>query len=108
MPLRTLVGLAALVAGVGCASTQSVRISCVPSQVQVYVDGRLLEGREADLRTDRPHKIYAKAPGYQSRLLVVEAGFDEDDLCVELVPIGMDRALEVEVERGGESEPAAR
>jgi len=88
----------------------------VPQEVQVYVDGQLLEGSETSLSTDRPHKIYAKAPGYQPRLVVLEpqvdergqTGFDADDLCVELVPIGMDRELEVEIERGGAPDSPAR
>jgi len=88
----------------------------VPQEVQVYVDGRLLEGSETSLSTDQPHKIYAKAPGYQPRLVVLEpqvdergkTGFDEADLCVELVPIGMDRKLDLEIERGGAPESPAR
>jgi hypothetical protein len=112
-PLAAL--LAALCAG-GCASTQSVRIRCVPREVQVYVDGRLLEGDEASLRTDRPHKIYAKGPGYQPRLVVLEPEVDErgrgafrdDDLCIEVVPVGMNRELEVDVEREGKPEAPAR
>ena len=88
----------------------------MPREVQVYVDGRLLEGSEASLSTDRPHKIYAKAPGYQPRLVVLEpqvdehgdSGFDDEDLCVELVPVGMDRELELDVEPGGAPAPPAR
>jgi len=99
----------------GCASTQSVQIRCVPREVKVYVDGRLLQGSEADLRTDRPHKIYAKGPGYQPRLVVLEPEVDErgrsafrDDLCIEVVPVGMNRELEVDVEHGGAPEAPAR
>ena len=110
MPRRTLAGLAALLAAAGCASTQTVRISCVPREVQVYVDGRLLEGDEARLRTDRPHKVYAKGAGYQPRLVVLEpevdergnAAFRDEDLCIEVVPVGMHRELEVDVERAPE------
>ena len=106
--------LLAALAVAGCASTQTVRISCVPQEVSVYVDGRLLEGNEADLRTDRPHKIYAKGPGYEPQLVVLEpqtdrdgrASFREDDVCVRVVPVGMGRELEVEVEPGGEPGPA--
>jgi hypothetical protein len=97
-----------LAAGVatGCASTQSVQIRCVPREVKVYVDGRLLEGDRAELRTDRPHKIYAKGTGYQPRLVVIEPQVDErgrsefrdEDLCIEVVPVGMDRQLELDVE----------
>ncbi|TMA29655.1 MAG: hypothetical protein E6J87_19770 [Deltaproteobacteria bacterium] len=102
---RIFVGLAALLAG--CATTQSVRIACVPREVQIYVDGRLIEGNEAALRTDRAHKIYAKGPGYEPRLVVLEpevgedgrAAFRDEDLCVQVVPIGMNRELEVDVER---------
>ena len=97
-----------------CASSQSVRIRCVPREVNVYVDGRLLEGDETSLRTDQPHKIYVKGPGYQSRLVVLEPQVDErgrsafrdEDLCIEVVPIGMNRELEVDVERGKPEAPA--
>ena len=111
-PLAALALLAA--AAAGCATTQNVRISCVPREVSVYVDGRLLEGNEAALRTDRAHKIYAKGPGYEPQLVVIEpevddngrAAFREDELCVRVVPVGMGRELEVEVEPGSEAEPA--
>ena len=107
---------AALIAALcaACASTQSVRISCVPREVKVYVDGSLLEGDVASLRTDRPHKIYAKGPGYQPQLVVLEPQVDErghsafrdEDLCIEVVPVGMNRELEVDVERGKPEAPA--
>ena len=109
---RPFAALAALLAAAaGCTTTQNVRVSCVPREVSVYVDGRLLDGNEAALRTDRAHKIYAKGPGYEPRLVVVEpevaedgrAAFREDDLCVRVVPVGMGRELEVEVEPGGDT-----
>ena len=113
---RPFAALAVLLAAAaaGCATTQKVRISCVPREVSVYVDGRLLEGGEAALRTDRAHKIYAKGPGYEPQLVVVEpevddngrAAFREDELCVRVVPVGMGRELEVEVEPGSETEAA--
>jgi hypothetical protein len=95
----------------GCVSTQTVRIACVPQDVSVYVDGRLLEGSEAELRTDRAHKIFAKGPGYEPRLVVIEPepgedghpAFRDDEVCMRIVPIGMGRELDVEVEPG---EPA--
>jgi hypothetical protein len=112
---RPCVALAALAAA-GCATTQNVRIACVPREVSVYVDGRLLEGDSADLRTDRAHKIYAKGPGYEPQLVVLEPevgadgrpAFPDDDVCMRVVPVGMGRELEVEVEPGRESEPPAR
>ena len=104
---RPLAALFAVLTAAGCATTQKVRISCVPQEVKVYVDGRLLEGDEAKLRTDRAHKIYAKGPGYEPQLVVLEpevdedgrAAFREDELCVRVVPVGVGRELEVEVER---------
>ena len=120
MPHRRLgAALAALLtalAAAGCASTQTVRIACVPQKVSVYVDGRLLDGNEAALRTDRPHKIYAKGPGFEPRLVVIEPEvgadgrpvFRDGEVCMEVVPIGMTRELEVEVEPGGEFDPPVR
>lgn len=114
-PLALFAVIAAL--ATGCVATQNVRISCVPREVEVYVDGRQLEGNEVALRTDRAHKIYAKGPGYEPRLVVVEpevdengrAAFREDDLCVRVVPVRMGRELEVEVERGaGSDAPTSR
>ena len=114
---RPFAALAALlVAAPGCTTTQNVRISCVPREVSVYVDGGLLEGDEAALRTDRAHKIYAKGPGYEPQLVVIEpeldengrAAFRDDDLCIEVVPVGMNRELEVDVEREGKPEAPAR
>jgi hypothetical protein len=110
-----LAALAAVLAA-GCVTTQKMRISCVPREVVVYVDGRQIEGDEVALRTDRAHKIYAKGPGYQPRLVVVEpevdengrAAFRDDELCVRLVPVGMGRELEVEVDPGDAEADAAR
>jgi hypothetical protein len=106
--------LAALLAvsAAGCASTQKMRIDCVPQKVTVYVDGRQLEGNEAELSTDRPHKIYAKGPGYQPRLVVVEpetgpdgrSAFPSDNVCVEVVPVAVGREIEIDPERDVEVE----
>ena len=112
--LHTFAALFAAGIATGCASSQSVQIRCVPREVKVYVDGRLLEGDQAELRTDRPHKIYAKGPGYQPRLVVIEPHVDEngrrefrdEDLCIEVVPIGMDRELELDVEGSDAGAPA--
>src|SRR6187402_160618 len=97
--LRIATLLALLLAGAaGCVSTQTVRITCVPREASIYVDGELLEGDRADLRTDRAHKIFAKGPGFESRLVVGEpetgeagrpAFGDDGELCVRVVPIGM-------------------
>jgi hypothetical protein len=103
----------------GCvSSTERVRIACVPEQVKVYVDGRLLEAGESevDLRTDAPHKIYVKGPGYEPQLVVLEPSLDADGkatlgsdaVCVEVVPIGMERELELHMERDAPVEVPAR
>jgi len=108
----------------GClTSTERVRIECVPERVEVYVDGRLLETGETEvsLRRDAPHKIYVKGPGYEPQLVVLEPVVDaegnetlgSDAVCIEVVPIGMQRELELEIERdaddpvGGEPDPGA-
>ena len=95
----------------GCAATtQRVALECVPEQVQIYVDGRLLDEPPDALflRTDEPHKIFVKRPGYEPRLLVLEslrdaegrARLDRDALCLELVPVGQRRQLQLEAEEG--------
>ncbi len=114
--IRLLAALFAALCAAGCASSQTVQIRCVPREVQVYVDGRLLEGDETSLRTDRPHKIYAKGPGYQPRLVVVEpeqgpdgrSAFASDNVCVEVVPVAVGREIEIDPERDVEVEGPER
>lgn len=100
---------------VACAPKQRVPLECVPEEVTVYVDQRAL-GEHPDaleLRADEPHKIYFKGPGYEPQLIVLEPEYDEngeprlapDRICVELVAVGVERQLDVEVERGGDSMP---
>jgi hypothetical protein len=93
----------------GCASTQGVRIACAPREVEIYVDGRLLEGTDDEifLRTDEPHKIFVKAPGYEPLLVVLEPEVDAEghprfanELCIKPVAVGVGRSLELEVEGG--------
>jgi hypothetical protein len=112
--LRAASGIAIAAAlAAGCATTQKVRVDCVPQKVTVYVDGRELEGNEAELSTDRPHKIYAKGPGYEPRLVVLEpekrpdgrTGFASDSVCVEVVPVGIGREIELDPERDVEVAP---
>ena len=103
-------------AAAGCVSTQKVRIDCVPQKVTVYVDGRQLEGNQAELSTDRPHKIYAKGPGYEPRLVVVEPeqgpdgrpAFASDNVCLEVVPVAVGREIELDPERDVEVDEPAR
>ncbi len=109
--LRLSVALLAGAVFAGClASTQRVSIQCVPEEVKVYVDGQLLEGAAADgvvLRTDEPHKIFVKGEGYEPVLVVLEPVVDAEgneslgpeEVCIEVVPVGMQRTLEIEMER---------
>jgi len=92
-----------------CAAKQRIALDCIPKQVTVYVDRRAIEPgtREIELRTDEPHQVYLKAPGHEPRLVVLEPQTDANgrsvlhppDVCVELVRIGVDRELSVEVEK---------
>ena len=96
--------------GVGCAPKQRIPLDCVPEEVTIYVDQRALdEHPEAlELRSDKPHKIYVKGPGYEPQLIILEPEYGEDGeqklspdrICVELVPVGVERNLELEVEEG--------
>jgi hypothetical protein len=98
--------------GVACAPKQRVPLECVPDEVTVYVDQRALDEHPdaLELRSDEPHKIYFKGPGYEPQLIVLEPEYDEngeprlspDRICVELVAVGVDRQLDVDVERDGD------
>ena len=110
----TLFGVISLGA---CATRQAVPIQCVTHPVEIYVDGRLLEANPdlLELSTDEPHKVYVKAPGYEPQLYTFEPtvdaegnpALDQDELCIELVPIAQGRELQVEIE-DPESAPASR
>lgn len=99
----------------GCAAKQSVPLECVAEEVEIYVDGRLLEERVDELRlpVDEPHKLYFKRPGHEPQLVVLEPSQDPDgrlrlepaDVCVELVPIGLDRKLTIELDEEGVERP---
>ena len=107
--IAVAIGLVAAL-GVGCAPKQRIPLDCVPEEVTIYVDQRALdEHPEAlELRSDKPHKIYVKGPGYEPQLIILEPEYGEDGeqklspdrICVELVPVGVERNLELEVEEG--------
>ncbi len=110
MERRFRVGLAGagLTVVFGCAAKQPIPLDCVPREVEIYVDGELLEERpdSITLTRDEAHKIYLKRPGYAPELLVLqpEPGpdgtnqLDASDVCVELVPVGVERTLTIEGE----------
>ena len=91
-----------------CAARQAIPVRCVTHPVEIYVDGRLLEGTPAllELDTNEPHKVFVKAEGYEPQLYTFEpvldaegaSIFERKDLCIELVPVGQGRVLEVEVD----------
>ena len=102
-----------LLASWGCATTQQIPLECVAEEVQVFVDGQLLEERPdaIDLRADVPHKLYFKREGHEPQLVVLEPAegldgtwrLEPGDVCVELVPVGIGRELTIEVDENGGS-----
>jgi len=91
----------------GCANTQTVSLECVPSQVQVYVDGRELEGRpdEISLSVDEAHSVYFKGGPYPPQLVVMESQevdgarqLSHADLCREVVFTEMAPEVHMEVD----------
>ena len=90
-----------------CATTQHVPLDCITEEMRVFVDGQLLEGDPDSIRLgiDAPHKLYIKRPGHPPQLVVLvpeETGdgirLVPEDVCLELVPVGVDRALTIEAE----------
>ena len=108
MTLRHLAAPTALLVCIACATVQEIPVRCVTHPVEIYVDGQLLEENPEllELSTDEPHKVFVKAEGHEPQLYTFEPVLDEngdpvferDDLCIELVPVGQGRALQVEIE----------
>lgn len=109
MPVRLVCLAIAGVLALGCAARQQFPLSeCVTEEMVVYVDGRLLAENPdvLELRADEPHKLYFKRPGHEPVLVVLESRPDHDgrprlepaDVCVELVPVGLERELTIEAE----------
>jgi len=102
--LVTAAGTAAL----GCATSQRVSLECVPKDVRVYVDGRLIEGSAKSLKLtkDQPHTVFVKGGGYQPQMVVFESRerdgkpvLDPVDLCSRVVFVEMQPELKIEVEQ---------
>jgi hypothetical protein len=100
------VALLALAALCACAHRQTIPVDCVPEEVKIYVDGRLLDEipEELTLRADEDHTLYFKGEGYRPELVVLRTdGADTpkltpDTLCVKPVLRGMDREVEMEID----------
>ena len=112
--VSTVVFAAAVAAALGCASTQRISLACVPKNVSVYVDGRLLEGSPETLKLakDEAHTVFLKGGGYQSQMLVFESRerdgkpeLDPADLCSRLKFIEMQPEVKIELEPGAVPAP---
>ena len=105
---------AAGAAAFGCATGQRVSLECVPKNVMVYVDGRLLEGsaKTMKLAKDQPHTVFLKGGGYQSQMLVFESReqdgkrvLDPADLCSRVKFVEMQPEVKIELEPGAAPAP---
>ena len=106
-----LAGAAA--AALACASPQRVSLACVPKNVTVFVDGRLVEGSPSELKLskDEPHTVFLKGGGYQPQMLVFESReqdgervLEPADLCSRVVLVEMQPDVKIEMDR--EAPPA--
>ena len=101
-------------ASAGCAAKQTIPLDCIPEEVLVYVDGRLLEERPdaLELSAGEPHKLYFKREGHESQLVVLDSHIDAEgkpqlspaDVCVKLVPVGVGRELTIEADEDAASD----
>ncbi len=85
-------GIAASLAGPGCASRQRVPLDCVPHGVEIYVDEEVLEGYPlwVNLRSDRAHTIKFRGPGYEPVLVVLDPRESEDGSELAVLDLGRD------------------
>ena len=98
-----MIALGALCA---CAYRQTIPVDCVPEEVEIYVDGRMLDEipEELTLRADEDHTLFFKGEGYRPELIVLRTdGADDpklmpDRLCVKPVFLGVERVVEMEIE----------
>jgi hypothetical protein len=101
-----VIALGTLCALCACAHRQTIPVDCVPEEIEIYVDGRLLDEipDELTLRADEDHTLYFKGVGYRPELIVLRTdGADTpkltpDRLCVKPVLLGMDREVEMEID----------
>jgi hypothetical protein len=98
---------AAGAAAIGCATSQRVSLECVPKDMLVYVDGRLLEDppKTVKLANDEPHTIFVKGGRYQPQMVVFETRerdgkpvLEPIDLCSRVVFVEMQPEVRIEVE----------
>jgi hypothetical protein len=91
----------------GCAAKQRVALDCVPHEVEVYVDGRKLDGtpESIELRKDRAHTVFFKGGGYRPHMVVLNSEevdgqprLSPADICTETVFVETQPELQIEVE----------
>ena len=108
--------IAGLAVGLGCASTQTLDLRCVPNDVTVYVDGRELEETPAsiELSRDKAHKIFFKGGPYEPRMVVLqsrevdgESRLEPADLCTDTAFVKMRPEVEVYVDPEDEPSPGS-
>jgi hypothetical protein len=105
---RISIGVVAIAAAaLGCASKQHIALDCVPHEVSVYVDGRLLEKtpESIELRRDRAHTVFFKGGGYRPQMVVLrsedvngEKHLSPADVCTEAVFVETQPEVQIEVE----------
>jgi hypothetical protein len=91
----------------GCATSQRLSLECVPKDVKVYVDGRLITGspKTVKLAIDQPHTVFVKGGGYPPQMVVFESRQQNGeavtgpvDLCSRLAFVEMQPDVKVELE----------
>lgn len=109
--------MAGVAVSLGCATTQTVDLRCVPNDVTVYVDGRELEEtpESIELSQDEAHKIFFKGGPYEPQMVVLESTesdgeqrLEPADLCTETRFVKMRPEVEVHVDPADEPMPADR
>ena len=107
VPLFAALVVAAGTAVFGCATSQRVSLECVPKDVLIYVDGRLLERvpKTVKLASDEPHTIFLKGGRFQPQMVVFESlqrdgepMLDPVDLCSRVAFVEVTPEVTIELE----------
>ncbi len=113
-PLRAALSAATGLAAFGCAANQRLSLECVPKDVMVYVDGRLVTGapKTVKLAVDEPHTIFVKGGGYQSQMVVFESQAKEAkpvsdpvELCSRVNFVELQPEVKIELDPGAAPAP---
>ncbi len=89
-----------LLSAAGCAPKQLIPLDVGPVPLEVYLDGKLLEGvpSELELKANRDHTVFVKRDGFRSQLMVLTTGEVEgrDRLTPEQVSVRLRRITDTE------------